>query len=90
MYSTITAMFFQHCDIVYVTLAFLLHIILLSLQVCKQLLVWTLLKLQANELWVLLSYNRLLRVLGLGLTRGGVNEVIGVVALAAFTRSSNE
>jgi len=39
MYSTITAMFFQHCDIVYVTLAFLLHIILLSLQVCKQLLV---------------------------------------------------
>ena len=36
--STISGMFFQHCDLVYVTLAFLMHTILVSLEVCKQLL----------------------------------------------------
>lgn len=47
---TLAGMFFQHCDLVYVTLAFLMNSILVTLQVCKQLLSWTLLKLHANEL----------------------------------------
>lgn len=60
--GTLSGMFFQHCDLIYVTLAFLMHTILVTLQVCKQLLCWTLLKLHANELWTLLSYNKLLGV----------------------------
>lgn len=82
---TLSGMFFQYCDLVYVTLAFLMHTILVTLQICKQLLSWTLLKLHANELWTLLSYNRLLRVSLQG--GGNIRGVIGSLMLAPVISS---
>lgn len=82
---TLSGMFFQYCDLVYVTLVFLMHTILVTLQVCKQLLSWTLLKLHANELWTLLSYNRLLRVLTL--SGGNMRVIIGTLMLAPVISS---
>lgn len=84
--GSLSGMFFQHCDLVYVTLAFLMHTILVSLQVCKQLLNWTLLKLHANELWTLLSYTRLLSVSSLG--SGNMRGIIGSILLAPVISSS--
>ena len=82
---TLSGMFFQHCDLVYVSLAFLMHTILVTLQVCNQLLSWTLLKLHANELWTLVSYNRLLRVLTLN--GGNMRGIIGTLMLAPVITS---
>ena len=83
--GSLSSMFFQHCNLVYVTLAFLMHTILVSLQICKQLLNWTLLKLHANELWTLLNYNRLLRVSSQ--FGGNMRGMIGSLMLAPVISS---
>lgn len=59
--------------------------ILTTLTMSKQLLRWTVVKLQANELWIIISYHKLLRVLGLGGSQ--IRNIIGVMALYAFVQS---
>lgn len=83
--GSLSGMFFQYCDLVYVTLAFLMHTILVSLHICKQLLSWTLVKLHANELWTLLSYQRLLRVSSH--VGGNMRGTIGSLMLAPVISS---